>query len=289
MKQLFVICLFVSFSIISGALPVVCQTNDTINAVDENNMKQGYWIVYDKTNTYKIEEGNYSNNRKTGVWKGYYPSGKIKHEITYVNGRPNGYAKFYYESGIVSEEGVWKGNKWVGDYKYYHKNGQTAYEWKYNESGKRTGVQKYYHENGQLMIEGEWNAGKEVGVIKEYYADGSLRSEKFFNNGKVDSASVKIYKPATVKNTNTDTGTKIKITEATKEPKKENLTYFTGNGQHTTYKMINGQRRIDQEGVFKDGRLQNGKKYTYNSQGILTKTTIYNNGRIINIIYAEEE
>jgi len=291
MKQILVILIFCSLVFNSQAIVLSAQTSDTLNVIDENNMKQGYWIIQDKTNTYKKEEGKYIDNRKTEIWKAYYPSGKIKHEITYIKGRANGYAKFYYESGIISEEGIWKGNKWVGEYKYFHKNGKTAYEWQYNKVGKRTGVQKYYHDNGQLMITGEWNNGKEAGVITEYYADGKLRSEKTFNDGKVDSLSVKIYKPlgnnATNNNSNSNDVKVVTVNDNTNNDKP--IGYFTGDGEHTTFKRINGQRKKDREGMFKGGKLQNGKKYSYDSEGKLTKTTIYNDGRIVNIIYVEQE
>ena len=119
------------------------------------------------------EEGKYVNGKKEGLWKFYYPSGKIKQEVTYKNNRPNGFVRIYYENGNVSEEGIWKGNKWVGKYKYYHKNGKLAYDWNYNENGKRDGVQKYYYENGNIMIEGNWKNGKENGVLREYDENGN--------------------------------------------------------------------------------------------------------------------
>jgi antitoxin component YwqK of YwqJK toxin-antitoxin module len=286
MKLIFLFCFFIVLVFNAQSVSIINHINDTVNIVDENNMKQGYWIIKDKSNTFKQDEGNYTNNRKIGIWKGFYPSGKIKHEITFVNGRANGYAKFFYETGIISEEGIWKGNKWVGEYKYFHTNGKPYYEWKYNESGKRTGVQKYYHDNGQLMIEGEWNAGKEVGVIKEYYADGTIRSEKNFNDGKVDSLSVKFYEPlgTHTTNNNTNNNTEVKVVKDN-TTNTENVGYFNADGQNTTYKRINGQRRKDQEGLFKSGKLQNGKKYSYNAQGVLTKTTIFNDGRIVRIVY----
>ncbi|GAB4277955.1 MAG: hypothetical protein Kow0068_01330 [Marinilabiliales bacterium] len=265
------------------------QDTDTLNRVDENNMKQGYWVIYDETNTYKVEEGRYQNNRKVGVWKGYYPNGNIKHEITFVNGRADGYAKFYYEDGKVSEEGIWKGNKWVGDYKYYHPNGKPAYEWKFNENGKRTGEQKYYYDNGNLMIEGNWDNGKEKGLIKEYYADGSLKSEKYFNDGKLDTNQVRIYKKDNNSNTtnNNSNDNNYKIIRENNNNSDTPVGYFNGTGNHTTYKIVAGQKKVDREGYFQDGKLINGKKYTYDSNGKLVKTTIYQNGVINNIVYPE--
>ncbi|MFH2095268.1 MAG: toxin-antitoxin system YwqK family antitoxin [Bacteroidota bacterium] len=268
---------------------VLGQDNDTINRTDENSMKQGHWIIMDESNSFKVEEGRYQDNKKVGIWKGYYENGKIKHELTFVSGRANGYAKFYYDNGNLSEEGLWKSNKWVGEYKFYHRNGNPAYVWQYNDGGKRTGEQKYYHENGALMIEGKWEDGKEKGVIKEYYDDGSLKAEKNFNDGKLDTLNVKIYaknNPNPTNNNNT-TNNNVVIENNTNNNSGDPVGYFNGNGQHTLYKTIGGVRKIDREGNFKDGKLISGKQYYYDSSGTLTKTVVLNNGKIVDIIYPE--
>ncbi len=253
---------------------------DTINAFDSDGKQHGYWIITEKN--VKTEEGRFNHGVRTGVWKGYYPTGKIKHEITYVNGKPNGYARFYYENGNVSEEGIWKENKWVGDYKYYHPNGNVAYEWKYSETGKRTGVQKYYHENGKLMIEGEWKEGKENGTIKEYDVNGKLIAEKTFNDGQLDVASVKIFTPDTKPVVQKEEEKKeIPVVQESKTASSE-VGYFDGNGFHKVYTK---DGKLDREGEWKNGRLIDGKKYFYDENGKLIKTTIYKNGNVVNIIY----
>ncbi|MBE9469304.1 MAG: toxin-antitoxin system YwqK family antitoxin [Bacteroidetes bacterium] len=240
---------------------------DTINRLDNNNQKQGLWVIIKKETGRKSDEGLYKNNKKNGVWKKYYKSGTIKSAITYLNNLPTGYAKFYYANGNVSEEGIWKINKWTGHYKYYFENGNVAYDWNYNKSGKRTGTQKYYHDNGTLMIEGDWTNGKEAGALKEYYADGSLKSEKNFADGKLDETSVKHYK----KQEN-----KAIITKQSKS--KESVKMFTGNGY---FKLNNKSKKVDREGEFSNGRLVDGKRYFYNNNGELIKTSIYKNGKLI--------
>lgn len=267
-------------------LNIACIAQDKINQVDANNLKQGYWIRTDETNN-KQEEGGYINNKKEGIWKKYYPSGKVKSEITYKSSRPNGYAKFYYENGNISEEGIWKGNKWTGDYKFYHQNGNVAYEWQYNEKGKRTGVQKYYHENGNIMIEGEWTEGKEAGTVKEFYADGSLKSVKRFENGNLDVSTVKNYdkgETKTVKEPEIIKSPTILTTASTPDTPKEALGVFTGEGYH---KLYNRNKQVDREGEFHEGKLINGKRFYYNAESELEKTVIYKNGKIVDLIYAE--
>jgi len=174
--------------------------NDTINYTDANNLKQGNWIFFGKDkkipgykNDQIVEEGQYVDNSRTGVWKKYFPNANLQNEITYVNNRPNGHAKIYYENGNLKEEGLWKGNKWVGDYKFYHENGNVYQDFAFNTTGKREGVQKYFYDSGQVMIEGKWQEGKESGVVKEYYEDGEVKAEKFYSDGTLDPGSTIIY------------------------------------------------------------------------------------------------
>ncbi len=277
MRQIFFIVWFFINSI------AIYSQQDTINKVDEKNLKQGYWVVKDETNN-KVEEGSYKNDLKTGVWKSRYNDGTLKQEITYVENKPDGYAKFYYPSGVVSEEGIWKGNKWVGEYKYYYPNGKPSYEWKYSEQGKRTGVQKYYHENGVIMIEGDWNEGKESGPIKEYDDKGKLVAEKTFNNGQLDEASVKIYTPTNNTINPNQENNKQEVINEVKPNQNINIGVFTGNGHNVTYTK---DKKIERDGEWKDGKLINGKRYYYDESGKLTKTSVYKNGNIINIIYPD--
>lgn len=267
--------LFFFLSTISGKV----FSQDTINQTDASGLKQGYWIVYYPNSKIKKEEGRYINNKKDGIWKFYYPSGTIKQEVTYKDNRPNGYVKIYYENGKVSEEGIWKGNKWVGKYKFYHKNGNIAYDWNYNENGKREGQQKYFYENGNIMIKGNWKNGKEDGVIKEYDEDGNLKVEKVFHDGKMDPNSVKVYtQPKRNKQVNQNEQTK---TQTPKKNQKE-LEYFNDSGFKRLYNM---KGQITAEGTFDKGKLINGKKYFYDSDGNLLKINIYKDGKLVDIKY----
>ena len=107
------------------------------NHTDENNLKQGHWVILYKDAKRKppgykpdqvVEEGDYIDNKRAGVWKGYHPNGKIQYEITYTDGKPEGYAKFYYKNGNIAEEGMWYINRWTGKYKYYSEQGELLQE-----------------------------------------------------------------------------------------------------------------------------------------------------------------
>jgi antitoxin component YwqK of YwqJK toxin-antitoxin module len=264
-------------ALLSIFIMTLYSQNDTINKVDENDFKQGYWVYY-FTGDNKKEEGKYIDNKKEGLWFEYYESGVKKGEITYVRNRPNGYAKFYFENGNVSEEGIWKINKWVGEYKMYHNNGNLSYDWNYSDKGKRTGEQKYYHSNGKVMIKGDWDNGKEQGTIKHYDESGKLVSERTFVDGTQDPNSIKYYDNTNSTQVEKDTVV-IKNNTSTNPQKK-----FDGNGNNIMY---NKNRQKFKEGFFVNYKLKEGKKYFYDDDGNLAKILEIKNFKIVNIKYEE--
>lgn len=260
---------------------------DTINLIDAMGKKQGKWIVFGKhkpgtcyTPDQKVEEGKYSENRKTGPWIEYYCNGNMKNKLTFVMGRPDGYAIMYHENGKISEEGTWKANRWVGEYKLYYENGEVQHQFKFNPSGKREGPQKYFYENGQVAIEGEFVNGKESGIIKEFYENGDIKAEKNFADGQVDQATIKEFQPKKpmpkISDNPADNAPKVVMT---KDEKPNEAVASKGplvlNGQHTLY---NKNKQITKDGLFKDNRLMDGKAYIYDENGILSRIAVYKNG-----------
>jgi antitoxin component YwqK of YwqJK toxin-antitoxin module len=258
---------------------------DTINYTDVAGKKQRKWILFGKHKpggcyaaAQKVEEGEYKENRKTGVWMEYFCNGNAKNKITFVNGRPDGYAIVYYENGKVQEEGQWKNNRWVGNLKQYYENGQVQHDFKFNEGGKREGVQTYKYDNGQVAVQGNFVNGKETGTIKEFHENGDLKAEKTYNNGNVDVNSIKMYDPQKefVKKPDPapDNGQKAvvksdeKLNDGSKGP-------MVLNGKHTLYDK---NKQVTKDGVFKDNRLMDGKAYIYDDNGILKRVSIYKNG-----------
>ena len=82
-------------TVIFAALFSVQATAGDVNKKDQTGLRQGYWIITGEMlgdRTYaagaKVEEGYYKDDRRHGVWKKYYPTGKLRSEITYNIGRP---------------------------------------------------------------------------------------------------------------------------------------------------------------------------------------------------------
>ena len=269
-------------------VPVFSFAGIDTNKVDNTGLRQGYWIIYNTikklpnySSNAKVEEGIYSDSKKSGIWKIFYPSGNIKCEVTYMNNRPNGYAKIYQENGAVMEEGEWKNNRWVGTFKSYHENGGTFMDFNYNNGGKREGEQKYYYENGQLMMKGSMSDGKEAGTWEGYYENGDKREEKIFSEGTLDAEKTKLYEsktPLPVKTEVVSSKEPAKIVDIKIEKTNEALKPFDGNGQA---KLFNPNKRISKDGLFQNYRLIDGKDYIYDDTGNLDRIALYKDGKYI--------
>ncbi|MDP6908179.1 MAG: hypothetical protein QF371_01675, partial [Flavobacteriales bacterium] len=257
-----------SFEVIEG---------DTFNMRDANKHKQGWWKIYNSDGKYKgykigqlVEEGDYLNNKKTGIWTKYFPNGYKKHELTFANNIANGYAKMYYRSGHLQEEGIWKMNRWSGQYKYYYENGNLKYDWNYNSSGKREGEQVYYHENGIPQYIGSWKGGKEAGGLVEYYEDGSIKAKRLFENGKI----------VPNKTVNLESGKEFdqNIKKYSGRPVPKQL----GSGEMVEgyNKLMNKDGTVSKEGIFKDKKLIDGKAYFYQNGKVVTVVNYQGGKRI---------
>lgn len=269
---------------IAQTFELMPNSKDTINYTDVAGKKQRKWILFGKHKpntcyavTQKVEEGEYKENRKIGIWMEYFCNGNAKNKITFVNGRPDGYAVVYYENGKVQEEGQWKNNRWVGALKQYYDNGQVQHDFKFNEGGKREGVQTYKYDNGKTAVEGSFVNGKESGTIKEFHENGDLKAEKTYNNGAVDVNTIKTYDPKKeFVAKKDDVGEAPKLTlKSDEKPIDIKVGPTVLNGKHTLYDK---NKHVTKDGTFKENRLMDGKAYIYDDNGILKRVAIYKNG-----------
>lgn len=277
--------LFLSFAFTGMVAFAWAGNPQDINKTGPDGKKTGMWKIYGNDKAWAgkgfaadavAEEGEFQDGKKVGIWKQYYPSGKIKSEVEYKNGRPSGTFKNYYENGQVEEEGTWKNNAYTGGFKRYHENGQLAQEKTFNAAGKTEGTVKYYYPNGKPELVFESSNGQENGKLTRYYPNGDVKEEMNFAGGKVDEASrvekkmvnppvdlSKYEKPTKEAKTDASLTTNIKEKEI----------------KDGYQKLYDEQKRLVQDGEFKDGKLFNGKWYKYDKNGIILKVEVYKNGK----------
>jgi antitoxin component YwqK of YwqJK toxin-antitoxin module len=287
-KNILILLLAFTGVIISQPSESSNDQDSAIDYVDANGLKQGHWIILNKTaklpgytDDQKVEEGKFQDSKKQGIWEQYYPNGFVKNKLTYKDNLPNGYAIMYNDSGKISEEGLWQNHRWVGDYKLYYDNGQVQQEFKFNAMGKREGEQKYYYPNGQVMMDGNWQGGKENGTLKEYYDNGQLKAEKAFVDGNLDAANTKTFaptKPVIAIKDNPPAAEAPKVTVKADEKPNLPTQVFTGEGY---FKLYNKNKQIAKDGNFVHGVLKDGKCYFYSADGILIRIAVYKSGAYI--------
>jgi antitoxin component YwqK of YwqJK toxin-antitoxin module len=100
------------------------EYNDTGKVVSKGNYlsgeREGEWII--DLGDHR-EEGSYVAGLQQGMWKSYYPSGKVKNEGKFEQGRESGKHTEYYENGQIREVGVFKFGSQEGDWFYYDVDG----------------------------------------------------------------------------------------------------------------------------------------------------------------------
>ncbi|MCR9171317.1 MAG: hypothetical protein NXI10_02415 [bacterium] len=126
---------------------------DTINQLDGNGLKQGYWIHYGEEHLDQgfplnaiYSEGVYVNDKKQGYWKRYHINGSIRLLGHYENDKPCGDYTKYFEDGTIEEEGTYCNDKYFGELKRYHPNGVLKYRSKYSQKGVEIDTTFYYSE-----------------------------------------------------------------------------------------------------------------------------------------------
>lgn len=253
------------------------QSADTLNRRDELGRKQGHWIYYGKDRPEsgvppdgKVEEGNYVDDRKEGTWIKYNTDGvtpRFKGE--YENNRPK---SPHYGSGNSREKGNFVKNQYHDSLKRYHENGKLEYEAWYNEVGKEHGMVNYYYPNGQLEFTYTTNNGTPHGKAYRYYENGDLKETiEYHEDGSIlKSEAFESIHPLP---DHTMPGDPLPPYPGT-SPKTHGIKWNPeGNN-----KIYNEDDEIWQDGFFKEGMLWNGKVYVYDSDGILLKVKIFNEG-----------
>ncbi|MDG2153554.1 MAG: hypothetical protein P8K10_06430 [Crocinitomicaceae bacterium] len=250
------------------------------NGFDSNGKKTGKWIFKGKdhprsghaSNT-KVEEGNFIQGRKEGMWIKYHRDGRtIRVKGHYANNRPSGFYIRYHKNAKKFEEANFIQDKYKGVYNRYYTNGKPAYSGNYNNKGEESGLIKYYFKNGKVQMEYMAKNGKPFGKIKNYYRNGSLKSEIILDGaGKKKSAinyDPSIEKPVQVIEKKT-VGAPV-----VNNPNTHGVSFeFFGYN-----KVYNSNDEIWMDGIFKNGKLWDGKLYIYDEDGIIQKVKVFKKG-----------
>jgi antitoxin component YwqK of YwqJK toxin-antitoxin module len=259
---------------------------ESVNQLDPQGNRQGLWTITGNIardvkypGNGRVEEGNYIDGRKVGIWKRYWPSGKLRSEINYASGLPSGTYTLYYENGKPEETGTWQYGRYTGVFKRFYPNGKIQQVLNYNQEGWADGSQEHYYDDGSTAMTCTMKSGKEQGKIIWFEPRGVKFSVVQMTDGFNNSSHVlathsdnmglpwlNIYPGEIGKEA---TATEYQTNSAQK---------FEADNYNVLYDRT-GQ--LMQSGYFRKGILHKGKWYFYNSDGIMTAIRYYSDGRFI--------
>ncbi len=110
------------------------------------------------------------NGEKQGVWKSFYPDGKVKTEVGYQNGKKTGYAKKFTETGSLVVVEKFEGDSAVKEAP---------------ELTTKLEVRNEYYEDGSIKKTGTYLYGVAEGTHKEYSQEGKITGAKIFHEGNL--------------------------------------------------------------------------------------------------------
>jgi antitoxin component YwqK of YwqJK toxin-antitoxin module len=166
---------------------------DTLNRVDKNGKKHGYWMKYNgDTLAY---EGRFENGNPTGVFVYYYPNKKVKSTVSYADKGKTARTVMFHMNGAIMAIGKYTDQKKDSLWKYYNEfellvsseqyfNGAANGDWqKYSLEGKviektvykngmRDGDWIQYFDNGKIKLKGSYKADQLDGSFLMYYSNG---------------------------------------------------------------------------------------------------------------------
>jgi len=154
---------------------------DTINRLDANGKKQGYWCKKDKSGK-KIYEGRFADNIPYGEFKYYYPEGSLK-AISVISGKGTyAHATTYFRNGKKNAEGNYLNEKRDSTWRFYSEVDATLVSEEFYKEGKKEGKSiNYYPGEGKAeMI--TWKNGIKEGPWETYFPDGKLKLKCAYRN-----------------------------------------------------------------------------------------------------------
>lgn len=171
-------------------LPSFAQ-NDTINQVDAQGRKQGYWTK-DFEHGIKRYEGHFKDGQPIGKFTYYYDDGKLQSTVEFINGHAYSHARHYdYDTGNLMADGFYAGQAKDSLWKLYDPQGVHVATERYNK-GVPHGKWENFYLNGQLAESKVFNQGMEQGQMTRYFDNGQLKYDAKFIDGNPDG-TVKFY------------------------------------------------------------------------------------------------
>ena len=133
--------------------------------------------IFSETGDFLGEKGLYYNKNGepvTGVFKMFYPFGRVVFTVELAEGKFNGEMRYYSFGGVLRSVSRYKAGRQDGETVLYDKAGRKKGEISYAD-GVMHGAFKMYYPDGSLRGVRIMDAGRETGDFRAYNRDGTLK------------------------------------------------------------------------------------------------------------------
>ena len=270
----------------------------SINLLDVNGKRTGYWVVddnnqpVDKNHPNKSKEGTYKKGRKEGVWIHYYGDGKTPRLIgEYADNRPAGAYFRFNDKGemqqassvprkIAESQSITASNKVFTCKMNFDNKEIVAGQVYFSKKVVKQNAVQFWLERSLEAIASESEVIDFTWLNTNYdklYAKylevrvPKMSSKEIVKNVKMDKVPVTVF----TKEQDQARRKNYFYPPVIRTPRVARGLIFQPNGFN---KLYTPRDEIWIDGYFKQGQLQDGKVFIYDNDGVLLKVRVYKNG-----------
>ena len=164
---------------------ILAQTaGDSINQVDAQGLKQGYWIK--KYRNGKVAyEGHFKDDRPVTLLARYYENGDIKSTFVYYDNNKACAAHIFYKDSVLMSQGLYRGEKRDSTWLFYNGGGVKVSTENY-KLGVKHGTSTVFYASGTIYEQVTWKDGDKIGAWKQFFESGNKKVEGNYIDDKLD-------------------------------------------------------------------------------------------------------
>ena len=129
-------------------------------------------------------EGLVDKGQKTGIWKFYFESGKIKKQTTYSHNVEDGEETFWFENGNIEKKETYTEGRLNGKYAWYYENSQKRQEGFFTAGSEDSAWGEWY-ETGKQKMAGHFTNLEKNGDWTFWDEQGNISLKKNYQHGLV--------------------------------------------------------------------------------------------------------
>jgi len=165
------------------AVPMMGQSQDTLNQFDQQGQKHGLWVKTYPDGQEKYR-GHFEHGEPTGTFNRNFPNGNTMAIMDHSY--PGGvYTQLFNKQGQKRAEGLYVNQKKDSTWIFYHTNGRVIMQESY-EMGQREGRSLKFFPNGDTSHLTTWKDGQRHGIYKQYFPNGRVKLMARYEQGELN-------------------------------------------------------------------------------------------------------